>query len=130
MAGAARRVLDMTVQYVSGRKQFGRPVGSFQAIQHRCADMAVMLQGSRHTAYRAAWALTEGRPAAREVALAKMAMNEALPRICSIAHQCHGAIGFTWDYDLHLFTRRAVAWRAEYGGAALHREALAAAMGL
>ncbi len=130
MAGAARRVLELTVQYVSGRKQFGRPVGSFQAVQHKCADMAVSLQGARHTAYRAAWAISEGRPAVREAAIAKLSMNEALSQICSTAHQCFGAIGFTWEHDLHLFTRRAVAWRAEYGDTPYHRGALANALGL
>lgn len=130
MAGAARRVLDRTVEYVSGRKQFGRPVGSFQAVQHMCADMAAMLQGSRHAAYKAMWAIAEGRPAAREVALAKIGMNEALPRICSIAHQCHGALGFTADYGLHRYTRAAIAWRSEFGDTAYHTEALASSMGL
>jgi alkylation response protein AidB-like acyl-CoA dehydrogenase len=130
MAGAARRVLDMTVRYVSTRTQFGRPVGSFQAIQHKCADMAVMLLGARHAAYQAAWAISEGRPAVRETALAKMAVNEALSRVCSAAHQCFGAIGFTWEHDLHLYTRRAIAWRADYGDTSAHREALAAEMGL
>lgn len=130
MAGAARRVLEITVQYVSNRRQFGRPVGSFQAVQHKLADMALMLQGARHTAYRAAWELSEGRPATRETAVAKMAMNEALSRICSMAHQAHGAIGFTWEYDLHLYTRQAISWRAEFGDTPSHREALAAEMGL
>jgi alkylation response protein AidB-like acyl-CoA dehydrogenase len=130
MAGAARRVLEITVHYVSNRRQFGRAVGSFQAIQHKLADMALMLQGARHTAYRAAWELSEGRPAARETAIAKIAMNEALSRICSMAHQAHGAIGFTWEYDLHLYTRRAIAWRAEFGDTPSHRETLAAEMGL
>ena len=130
MAGAARRVLEITVQYVSNRRQFGRAVGSFQAIQHKLADMALMLQGARHTAYRAAWELSEGRPATRETAIAKIAMNEALSRICSMAHQAHGAIGFTWEYDLHLYTRRAIAWRAEFGDTPSHRETLAAEMGL
>lgn len=130
MAGAARRVLEITVHYVSNRRQFGRAVGSFQAIQHKLADMALMLQGARHTAYRAAWELSEGRPATRETAIAKIAMNEALSRICSMAHQAHGAIGFTWEYDLHLYTRRAIAWRAEFGDTPSHRETLAAEMGL
>ena len=130
MAGAARRVLEMTVQYVSARQQFGKPIGAYQAIQHKCAEMASSLQGARLAAYRAAYALGEGRPAGREVAIAKIAMNEALPRICSVAHQCHGAIGFTWEHDLHLFTRRSVAWRAEYGDTVAHREALAVEMGI
>ena len=130
MAGAARRVLEITVLYVSIRRQFGRAVGSFQAIQHKLADMALMLQGARHTAYRAAWELSEGRLAARETAVAKIAMNETLSRMCSMAHQAHGAIGFTWEYDLHLYTRRAIAWRAEFGDTPSHRETLAAEMGL
>ncbi len=125
MAGAARRVVEMTVKYVSERRQFGRPVGSFQALQHRCAEMATSLAGARHAAYRAAWALGEGLPAAREVAVAKLAASDALPRICSSAHQCHGAIGFTWEHDLHLFTRRAIAWRSDFGDSAFHAAALA-----
>ncbi len=130
MAGAARRVLDMTVKYVSGRKQFGRPLGSFQAIQHRLAEAATRLQGARHLAYQAAWSLAEGRPSAREVALAKLTASELLPQVCSLAHQCHGAIGFTWEHGLHLYTRHAIAWQPDYGGAAFHREALARTMGL
>jgi alkylation response protein AidB-like acyl-CoA dehydrogenase len=130
MAGAARRVLEVTVSYVSGRKQFGRSVGSFQAVQHMCAEMATMLQGGRHAAYRAVWALGEGRPAVREAALAKLSMNDALARICSMAHQCHGAIGFTADYGLHRYTRAAIAWRAEFGDSASQAETLASAMDL
>jgi 3-oxocholest-4-en-26-oyl-CoA dehydrogenase beta subunit len=130
MVGGARRVLDMTVEYVKGRTQFGRPVGSFQAVQHHCADMAIELQGARALARRAAWRLGEGLAAGREVALAKIALNEAFPRICATAHQCHGAIGFTEEHDLQLYTRRSIAARASFGDTAHHEAALARALDL
>ena len=115
MAGAARRVVDVTVDYVSQRRQFGRPVGSFQAVQHHCANMAVAARGLLLMARQGAWALSEG-PSGNSTALkAKLYANRELPGICALAHQCHGAIGFTWEHDLHLFTRHAIGWRSEYG---------------
>ncbi|MEX0927593.1 MAG: acyl-CoA dehydrogenase family protein [Dehalococcoidia bacterium] len=125
MAGAAQRVLDMTVEYVSNRRQFGRAVGSFQAVQHHCAEMAIAARSTRHMAYSAAWRISEGMPAAREVAQAKIAANDALLKVCRLSHQCHGAIGFTWEHDLHLYTRSALEWRADYGNTEDHRGVLA-----
>ena len=117
MAGAARRVVDITVDYVSQRRQFGRPVGSFQAVQHHCANMAVAARSILLMARQGAWALSEG-PSGNSAALkAKLYANRELPGICALAHQCHGAIGFTWEHDLHLFTRHALGWRSEYGDA-------------
>ena len=115
MAGAARRVVDVTVDYVSNRKQFGRPVGSFQAVQHHCANMALAARGILLMARRGAWALSQG-PSGENVALrAKLYANRELPGICALAHQCHGAIGFTWEHDMHLFTRHALEWRSQFG---------------
>ncbi|MED5569138.1 MAG: acyl-CoA dehydrogenase family protein [Chloroflexota bacterium] len=95
MLGGAAAVVDMTVEYVKGRTQFGRPIGSFQAVQHHCANMATDVEGSRVVAYQAAWKVSEGVPAQREVSVAKAWVSAAYQRVCSTAHQTHGAIGFT-----------------------------------
>ena len=115
MAGAARRVVDMTVDYVSTRRQFGRPVGSFQAVQHHCANMAVAARGILLMARQGVWVLSNGPPGDTAALKAKLYANRELQGICALAHQCHGAIGFTWEHDLHLFTRHAIGWRSEYG---------------
>jgi alkylation response protein AidB-like acyl-CoA dehydrogenase len=122
MVGGAQAVLDMTVEYVKQRTQFGRPVGTFQAVQHHCADMATDVEGSRHVAYQAAWRIAEGLPAQREVALAKAWVSAAYQRVCATAHQCHGAIGFTKEHNLQLYTRRAKVQELTYGDGHFHRE--------
>ena len=122
MVGGAGAVLNMTVEYVKQRTQFGRPVGSFQAVQHHCANMATDVEGSRNIAYQAAWRVSEGLPADREVSMAKAWVSEAYQRVCATAHQCHGAIGFTEEHDLQLYTRRAKVLELTYGDANFHRE--------
>ena len=122
MLGGADAVLDLTVEYVKQRTQFGRPVGAFQAVQHHCANMATDVAGSRHLAYQAAWRISEGLPAEREVAMAKAWVSGAYQRVCAAAHQCHGAIGFTREHNLQLYTRRAKAQELSYGDADSHRE--------
>ena len=130
MLGGAEKVLDMTVAYAKQRIQFGRAIGSFQAIQHHAADMAADVEGCRHITYQAALALAEGLPADREVAMAKAWVSEAYPRVCGLGHQCHGAIGFTKEHDMQLYSRRAKAAELMFGDADFHIEALASAMGL
>ncbi len=130
MLGGGQEVLDMTVEYVKQRVQFGRPIGSFQAIQHHCANMATDIEGSRYVTYQAAWRLAEGLPAIREVAIAKAWVSDAYRRVCALAHQCHGAIGFTKEHNLQLYTRRAKAAELAFGDADLHREAVAETIGL
>ena len=122
MLGGASAVLDMTVEYVKQRTQFGRPVGSFQAVQHHCAQMATDVEGCRGVAYQAAWMLAEGLPAQREVSIAKAWVSQAYRRVCATAHQCHGAIGFTKEHDLQLYTRRAKVQELGYGDANYHKE--------
>ena len=122
MLGGATAVLDMTVEYVKQRTQFGRPVGSFQAVQHHCAQMATDVEGCRGVAYQAAWQLAEGLPAQREVSIAKAWISQAYRRVCATAHQCHGAIGFTKEHDLQLYTRRAKVQELGYGDANYHKE--------
>ena len=119
MAGAARRVVELTVDYVSDRKQFGQPVGSFQAVQHHCANMALAARGIMLMARRGAWSLSQGQSREADALKAKLYANRELPTICALAHQCHGAIGFTWEHDMHLFTRHALEWRSEYGDSRL-----------
>ena len=122
MLGGAQAVLDMTVEYAKGRTQFGRPIGSFQAVQHHCARMATDVEGSKNIAYQAVWRVSEGLPAQREVAMAKAWIGPAYRRVCGTAHQCHGAIGFTKEHDLQLYTRRAKVHELTYGDANHYKE--------
>ena len=122
MLGGADAVVEMTVEYVKQRTQFGRPIGSFQAVQHHCANMATDVEGSRNVVYQAAWRVSEGDPAEREVSMAKAWMSGAYQRVCATAHQCHGAIGFTKEHDLQLYTRRAKVLELTYGDANYHKE--------
>ncbi|UGY94516.1 acyl-CoA dehydrogenase family protein [Streptomyces gobiensis] len=120
MAGGAQGVLDMTVGHARRREQFGRPIGSFQAVQHHCANMAVDVLGSRLGAYESIWRLSQGLPATMEVSLAKAWGSEAYQRVCALGHQVHGAIGFTYEHDLHFFHRHAVASALAFGDADHH----------
>ncbi len=130
MVGNIQRVLEMTVSYAKERKQFERPIGSFQAIQHYCVDMATDVDGARLSTYRAAWMLSKGLPCTGEVATAKAWMGEASQRIMDLAHQIHGAIGVTMEHDLHFYSRRAKAAELAYGDADVYREMVAQEMGL
>ena len=122
MLGGAEAVLDMTVEYAKGRTQFGRAIGTFQAVQHHCARMATDVEGSKGVAFQAVWRLSEGLPAKKEVAMAKAWIGPAYRRVCATAHQCHGAIGFTKEHDLQLYTRRAKVHELTYGDANHHKE--------
>ncbi|MBI4334271.1 MAG: acyl-CoA/acyl-ACP dehydrogenase [Chloroflexi bacterium] len=130
MVGGAQQVLEMTTTYAKERVQFDKPIGSFEAIQHYCANMAIDLDGSRFIAYQAAWALSEGLSCAREVSIAKAFVSDAYRRCLVLAHQIHGAIGFTEDHDLPLYYRRAKAAELAFGDADVHRELVAQGMGL
>ena len=130
MVGGAERVLDMTVEYAKQRVQFGRPIGSFQAVQHHCANMATDVEGSRFITYQAAWRLSEGLSADVEVAMAKAWVSEAYRRVCALGHQCHGAIGFTKEHNMQLYSRRAKAAELAFGDSDFHLEAVAGAIGL
>ena len=122
MLGGAGAVLDMTVEYVKQRTQFGRPIGSFQAVQHHCSNIALDVEGCRNIAYKAAWRVSEGGPSERDVSMAKAWVNGAYDRVCATAHQCHGAIGFTKEHDLQLYTRRGKVQELTYGDANYHKE--------
>jgi alkylation response protein AidB-like acyl-CoA dehydrogenase len=130
MVGNIQRVLEMTVDYAKERKQFDRPIGSFQAIQHYCADMATDVDSARFSTYQAAWMLSEGLSCTKEVAIAKAWIGEASQRVFALAHQIHGAIGATIEHDLHYYTRRAKAAELAFGDANFYREIVAREMGL
>jgi alkylation response protein AidB-like acyl-CoA dehydrogenase len=126
LCGVAARVLEQSVAYARTREQFGRPIGSFQAIQHRCADMLVDLEGARSATYLAADALEAGDADGHLVAcMAKAFCSEACSRIAAAGIQIHGGQGFTWEQDLHLYYRRAKARELTLGDAAWHREEVA-----
>ena len=130
IVGNIQRVLEMTIDYAKERKQFDRPIGSFQIIQHYCADMATDVDGARLATYQATWMLSEGLPCTKEIAIAKAWVGEASQRVIALAHQIHGAIGVTMDHDLQFYTRRAKAGESTFGDANFYREIVAKEMGL
>ena len=117
MAGCLERVFEMTVAYAKERVVSGGPIGSFQAVQHHCANMAIDVNGTMLSAYQAAWKVSEGLPCAWETAVAKAWASQACPRVIALAHQIHGAIGTTMDHDLHYYTRRTKAAESAFGDA-------------
>jgi alkylation response protein AidB-like acyl-CoA dehydrogenase len=125
LLGSAQRALDLAVEYATERVQFGRPIGSFQAVKHRCADMLVDVEGIRSSAYWAAWCLAVDDPD-RSIAAstAKTWAGDASKRVMAGALQVHGGIGFTWEHDLHLFLKRAQLDQLAFGDAAWHRARL------
>jgi alkylation response protein AidB-like acyl-CoA dehydrogenase len=126
MTGGMQRLLEITVEYAKTRKQFGRAIGEFQAVQHQCADMLVYTESSRSAAYYAAYAIQEGIPEAPlAVAVAKAYASDAYREVGNRAIQIHGGMGFTWENDVHLFYRRAKASEVAYGDAGFHRERVA-----
>lgn len=130
MVGGAQAALDMAVAYAKERVQFNRPIGSFQAVQHYCANMVSDVDGSRFVTYKAAWKVSEGIPAAMDVAIAKAWTGEAYGRVTLLAHQIFGAVGFTMDHDMHLYYRRAKAGDTMFGDSAAHRAIVAHELGL
>ncbi|MBM3148912.1 MAG: acyl-CoA dehydrogenase [Chloroflexi bacterium] len=130
MVGGAQAALEMSVKYAKERVQFNRPIGSFQAIQHYCANMVTDVDGSRFITYKAAWKVSEGLPATYDVAVAKAWTGEAYARVTLLAHQIFGAIGFTMDHDMHLYYRRAKAGEIAFGDSDFQRAIVAQEMGL
>lgn len=125
MIGGAEKVLEMTVAHAKNRVQFGRPIGSFQAIQHKCANMLIDLDGAKLATYEAAWKLAHGRPCTLEVSVAKAWVNQAYQRICSNGHQIHGGSGVMKDYDMQLYSRQAKVAEFFLGDTKFHREIIA-----
>jgi alkylation response protein AidB-like acyl-CoA dehydrogenase len=130
MVGGAQAVLELTVEYAGQRRQFGTPIGTFQAVQHHCANMAIDVLGARFATYEAAWRLDTGSAADLAVSTAKAVVSEAYQRVCALGQQVHGAIGFTAEHDLHRYLRHATAAALGYGDADFHLDRLATELGL
>jgi alkylation response protein AidB-like acyl-CoA dehydrogenase len=127
LAGLAQRMLDLGIDYSAQRKQFGKPVGSFQAVKHHLADVAVKIEFARPVIHRAAYALSRNEPrAAVAVAHAKLAAGEAATLAARRSLQVHGAMGYTWETDLQMFMKRAWALDAAWGDRAFHKTRVAA----
>ena len=126
MVGGMQWLLETTVEYAKTRQQFGRAIGSFQAVQHQCSDMLLMTESARSAAYYAAWALTEGDANANAaVSIAKAYCSDAYREVGNRAVQVHGGIGFTWEHDIHLYYRRSKSSETLFGDATFHRERIA-----
>ena len=131
MIGGAQFVLDMSVEYAKVRVQFGRPIGSFQAIKHKCADMLLEVESGKSAAYYAAWAAAEDNEEVPVVAaLAKAYISDAYFHCTAENIQIHGGIGFTWEHDAHLYFKRAKSSEIYLGDATYHRELLAQRIGI
>jgi len=130
MSGACQAVLDITSSYAKERIQFERPIGSFQAIQHKLADMLIDVEAVQYLLYQAAWGISVGSPLSWQISAAKAKANEAYQRICIEAIAAHGAIGYTLDHDIGLYYRRVKAAQFAAGDTDLHREVIAIGLGL
>jgi 3-oxocholest-4-en-26-oyl-CoA dehydrogenase beta subunit len=130
MIGCAQHILELCVEHAKARKQFGRPLGSFQAIQHSCADLLRNVEGARYLLYRAAWKAQEGRESAADVAMAKAHAGPACLAVARRAHQLLGAISFCDEHPLHRFHKRILAATLDFGDATHHLETVATAIGL
>jgi alkylation response protein AidB-like acyl-CoA dehydrogenase len=129
--GGAQRVLDNAVDYAKNRMQFGRPIGSFQAIKHKCADMLLEVESAKSAAYYGAWAAaTDDEELALASSLAKSYCSEAYFHCAAENIQIHGGIGFTWEHHAHLYFKRAKSSELLLGDPAYHRELLAQRLGI
>jgi alkylation response protein AidB-like acyl-CoA dehydrogenase len=126
LTGIAQRAMEMSVEYARDRKQFGRPIGSYQAVSHSCAQMLLETEGARSASYYAAWC-GDAEPETLSLAacMAKAYASDAGWRVCTAALQVHGGIGFTWEHDLHFFLKRAKVDGMLYGSPREHRDAVA-----
>jgi alkylation response protein AidB-like acyl-CoA dehydrogenase len=126
MCGGAQKVLEMSVDYAKVREQFGRPIGSFQAIQHKCANMMVQTESAKSATYYAAWAVANDVPEAHLAAcMAKAYCSDAYRFVSAEGIQIHGGIGFTWEHDMHLYFKRAKGSEVTFGDATWNRELVA-----
>jgi alkylation response protein AidB-like acyl-CoA dehydrogenase len=126
MCGGAQRVLDMTAEYAKIRVAFGKPIGAYQGVKHKAADMLVDVENAKSLTYYAAWAVDEGAPeAALATSMAKAYVSDAYRKVSGTGIQLHGGIGFTWEHDLHLYFKRAKGSEFTFGDATYHRERVA-----
>jgi alkylation response protein AidB-like acyl-CoA dehydrogenase len=126
MCGGAQRVLDMTTEYAKIRIAFGKPIGSYQGVKHKAADMLVEIENAKSLTYYAAWAVDENVPEAPLAAsMAKAYVSDAFRKAAGTGIQLHGGIGFTWEHDLHLYFKRAKSSEFTFGDGTWHRERVA-----
>ncbi|HZS16168.1 MAG TPA: acyl-CoA dehydrogenase family protein [Candidatus Dormibacteraeota bacterium] len=131
LCGVAQRAMEMSVEYAKTRQQFGRPIGSYQAVSHKCADMLVAVESAKSLTYHAAWAVDNDVPEApMAAAMAKAYASDAARKVTGDAIQVHGGIGFTWEHDMHLYFKRAKWGETTLGDAVYHRERVAQALEL
>lgn len=126
LTGVSQRAMEMAVEYARERTQFDRPIGAYQAVSHRCAQMLLETEGARSASYHAAWAAdAEPGTLARAASMAKAYASDAGWRVAASSLQVHGGIGFTWEHDLHFLMKRARVDGVLYGSARAHRERIA-----
>jgi alkylation response protein AidB-like acyl-CoA dehydrogenase len=126
MCGGAQKVLDLSTEYAKMRVAFGKPIGTYQAVKHKCADMLVAVENAKSITYYAAWAADQDAPdAPLAAAMAKAFVSDAYRKVAGDGIQVHGGIGFTWEHDMHLFFKRAKGSEVAFGDATLHRERVA-----
>ena len=129
LLGVSDRMIGMAADYAKSRPQFGKPIGSFQAVKHLLAGAQVLIEFARPVVYGAAWALDQGEPdASRSASVAKAYASEAALEAARVSLQVHGAIGYTWECDLHLFLKRTWALTEAWGSAADHRQRVLASL--
>jgi alkylation response protein AidB-like acyl-CoA dehydrogenase len=126
MCGGAQKVLDLSTEYAKIRVAFGKPIGTYQAVKHKCADMLVAVENAKSITYYAAWAADQDAPdAPLAAAMAKAFVSDAYRKVAGDGIQVHGGIGFTWEHDMHLYFKRAKGSEVAFGDATLHRERVA-----
>jgi alkylation response protein AidB-like acyl-CoA dehydrogenase len=130
MVGRAQKILEMVVEYSKVRVQFGRPIGAFQAVQHRCADLKVAVDGAQMVTHRAAWRVTQGLPCSEDVAMAKAAAGALSRMAVTAGHTIFAGIAFTMDHDMQMYTQRSKVAEANLGDTDFHLDRLGDQMGL
>jgi alkylation response protein AidB-like acyl-CoA dehydrogenase len=130
MSGGAQRAIDLVVPYIKEREQFGRPVGSFQAVKHHCANILTYVDTSKFVTFQAAWRISEGLPFETEASMCKAWVSDSYRQLVALAHQCIGGIGFMEEHDLQLFFKQAKTAELDFGDARFHRELVVQQMGL
>jgi alkylation response protein AidB-like acyl-CoA dehydrogenase len=126
MLGGMQWILDATVEYAKTRKQFGKPIGQFQAVQHHCANMLLMTESTRSAVYYAAWVMgNDAGLAPLAISMAKAYASDCYRDVGNLGIQVHGGIGFTWDHEIHFYYKRAKASEVMFGDAIYHRERIA-----
>jgi alkylation response protein AidB-like acyl-CoA dehydrogenase len=126
MVGGMQWVLDTSVEYAKTRKQFGKPIGQFQAVQHHCANMLLLAESTRSAVYYAAWVMgNDAEAAPLAVSMAKAYASDAYREVGNLGIQVHGGVGLTWDENIHFYYKRAKASELMFGDASFHRERIA-----